>query len=52
MNKVLIYTSTFKEILNFYKKFLILNLKILNFKYTIINSLRKTNIKLFKNRLI
>jgi len=36
MNKVLIYTSTSKEILNFYKNFLILNLKTLNFKYIII----------------
>jgi len=42
MNKVLIYISTSKEILNFYKKFLILNLK-----YIIINSPRKKNIKLF-----
>jgi hypothetical protein len=47
MNKVLIYISTSKEILNFYKKFLILNLKTLNFKYIIINSPRKKSIKLF-----
>jgi ribosomal protein S10 len=47
MNKVLIYTSTSKEILNFYKKFLILNLKTLNFKYIIINSPIKKKYKTF-----
>jgi ribosomal protein S10 len=47
MNKVLIYTSTSKEILNFYKNFLILNLKTLNFKYIIINTPIKKKYKTF-----
>lgn len=47
MNKVLIYTSTSKEILNFYKNFLILNLKTLNFKYIIINTPKKKKYKTF-----
>jgi ribosomal protein S10 len=47
MKNTLIYSSTSKKILNFYKKFLILNLKKLFLNYLIINTPKKKKFKTF-----
>ena len=47
MKHILIFTSTSKNILNLYKKFLILNFKHFFFNFLIINLPTKKNLKLF-----
>jgi ribosomal protein S10 len=47
MKNILVYSSTSKNLLNFYKKFLILNLKQLMFKYLIISMPQKKKFKTF-----
>ncbi len=47
MKNILIYSSTSKNLLNLYKKFLILNLNQLMFKYFLINMPKKKKFKTF-----